>query len=324
VRASPPEAGPPLRVGASSCLLGAEVRATGGHCQDPFLLKTLGPWVTWVPVCPEVEMGMPVPRPTIRLVAGPEGPRLVASDGTVDHTEGMRRYGAERLEALAGLGLDGYVLKNGSPSCGLFRVRVKDANGVPSRDGRGLFARLLVERLPLLPVEEDGRLNDPRLRENFVERLFAHQRWRRFQAEARSRGDLVRFHAAAKLAVLAHSPNHYRELGRLVADAGAHEVPDLLDRYGRLYLEALAVLATPGRHRNVLEHLLGFLKEHLDAADRHELAEAIADHHAGLVPLVVPITLLKHHLRRHPVPAWALEQTYLNPYPRELMLRNHV
>ncbi len=313
-----------VRIGASSCLLGEEVRATGGHSRDRFLVQTLGRWVQWVPICPEVEMGMPVPRPTIRLVGKADNPRLVPSKGEGDHTEEMTSWASGRLDELAGEGLDGYVFKKGSPSCGLFRVRVYNDSGMAERNGRGLFAMALTRRFPLLPVEEDGRLNDPRLRENFIERIFAHRRWRLFLEEDASPGGLVRFHTAQKMALLAHSPKHYRELGRIVADAGSRSWKELADAYGSLFMEALRVIATPGRNANVIEHLLGFLKEKLDTEDKAELTGLVRDYREGMLPLVVPLTLLNHHLGRHDVPDWVRQQVYLHPYPRELMLRNHV
>ncbi len=316
--------GPAVRLGASSCLLGQNVRATGGHSRDRFLVLNLGPWVEWVPVCPEVEMGMPTPRPTIRLVGTKEAPRLMTSDMTVDHTDEMQAWGETKLDALASARLDGYVFKKNSPSCGLFRVRVYAEGGMPVRDGRGYFASMLTERFPLLPVEEDGRLNDPRLRENFIERIFAHQRWRTLLERGADPAGLVDFHTTQKLTVLAHSPKAYRELGRIVAQAGRGDFDATIRSYGTLYMEALGAIATRGRHRNVLEHLMGFLKDDLDARDKEELLTLIRDYQAELVPLVVPLTLLKHHLARNDVPTWVHRQAYLDPYPRELMLRNHV
>jgi uncharacterized protein YbgA (DUF1722 family)/uncharacterized protein YbbK (DUF523 family) len=308
----------------STCLLGENVRASGGHSRDAFLVDTLGRWVEWVPVCPEVEMGMPTPRPTIRLAGDPASPRLVPTKGEGDHTEAMEAWGRARLEALARAELDGYVFKKNSPSCGVFRVKVYRDSGMPARDGRGIFARMVTEAFPLLPVEEDGRLNDARLRENFVERVFAHQRWRGFVASNPRPRDLVAFHTAQKMALLAHSPEHYRRLGRLVAEAGRRPLEDLLAAYGATFMQGLSVLAKRGRHANVLSHLLGFLKDRLDAHDKSELVGLIEEYRSGLVPLIVPLTLLKHHLGRHPVPDWVHVQVYLTPYPKELMLRNHV
>jgi len=240
-----------------------------------------------------------------------------------DLTDGMRRYAEERVRQLAALALDGYVLKRASPSCGLFRVRVYRDGGVPSGDGRGLFAAALVEHWPMLPVEEEGRLADPALRENFVERVFAMARWRAFVADRPRSRDLVAFHTAQKFAVLAHSPEQYGRLGRLVATAGRSRAHEVVDEYGRALMTALSARATRGRHANVLQHLAGFLKRDLAPDERAELAEIIAEYRRGLVPLIVPITLLKHHVRRLGV-TYLADQVYLNPHPKELMLRNHV
>jgi uncharacterized protein YbgA (DUF1722 family)/uncharacterized protein YbbK (DUF523 family) len=311
-----------LRVGVSACLLGREVRHDGGHKRDTFLVDTLGRWVEWVPVCPEVELGLGVPRESIRLEGGARAPRLVAPRSGRDHTEAMARLARGRADELAGLDLDGYVLKKDSPSCGMERVRVWGRAGAPARTGVGAFARVLMERLPLLPVEEEGRLNDPALRENFVERLFAHRRWRRLVAAGLTRGALVRFHTAHKLLLLAHEPEAYRRLGRLVARVKARPLREAAADYGRAFMDALRVRATPRRHANVLEHMLGYLSDGIGAGERQELVEVIADHRRGLVPLVVPVTLIRHHVRRLGV-EYLAGQVYLEPTPKELMLRNH-
>lgn len=317
-------AGPRIRLGVSTCLLGENVRHDGGHKRDTWLLGGIGPWVEWVPVCPEVEVGMGTPREAVRLVGDAGAPNMVGVRSGRDWTEDLRRWSEERLERLRALRLHGFVLTKNSPSCGLFRVKRYDANGVPSKDARGLWASALTRAFPLLPVEEDGRLCDPRLRENFLDRVFAHERWTRFLDEDGSRKGIVRFHTVHKLTVLSHSPRHYRDLGRLVAEAGKTPIERLRAEYGDLLLAAMAHLATPGRHANVLEHLAGFLKRDVPADDREEVRKLIGDYRAGLVPLVVPVTLLRHHLRRIPGAEWATEQVYLNPYPKELMLRNHV
>jgi uncharacterized protein YbgA (DUF1722 family) len=235
----------------------------------------------------------------------------------------MRRYAGEKIRELEALQLDGYVLKRASPSCGLFRVRVYTPAGTLQGGGRGIFAEELARRLPMLPLEEEGRLNDPSLRENFIERVFAAARWRVFVDRHPAARDLVAFHAREKFAILAHSPARYGELGRLVARAGRTLTRGTLEPYGRLLAEARASRATRARHTNVLQHLAGFFKRQLDADERAELAEVIEDYRAGLIPLVVPITLLRHHVRRFGL-AYLAEQTYLNPHPKELMLRNHV
>jgi uncharacterized protein YbgA (DUF1722 family)/uncharacterized protein YbbK (DUF523 family) len=312
-----------IRLGVSSCLLGDEVRYDGGHKRDAFLVGTLGPFVEWVPVCPEVEVGLGVPRPAIRLVGSASTPSLVVEKTGEDITVPMQRWANRRVAELRALGLHGYVLKRGSPSCGLLRVRVYDDGGRPGQVGRGLFAAALTDALPTLPVEEEGRLADAGIRENFIERVFASARWQAFTgARARVR-DLIAFHAAHKFALLAHSPRAYAGLGRLVAAAGPRLAPATLATYGTAFMAALAVRATRGRHANVLEHLAGFFKRQLTSDERAELAEVIAEYRRGLVPLVVPITLLKHHVRRLNV-AYLAEQVYLAPHPRELMLRNHV
>jgi uncharacterized protein YbgA (DUF1722 family)/uncharacterized protein YbbK (DUF523 family) len=312
-----------IRLGVSACLLGEAVRYDGGHKRDTFLVEVLGPYVEWVPVCPEVELGLGVPRDSIRLVGRPDAPRLVRERTGEDLSDRMRRYAAARVRELAALDLDGYVLKRASPSCGLLRVRVYREGGAPSADGRGMFATALVERMPALPVEEEGRLCDPVLRENFVERVFATARWRAFLAGRPRPRHLIAFHTAQKFAVLAHNPEAYGRLGRLVAGAGRVLSGDLLDEYGQGLMQALAARATRGRHANVLHHLAGFMKRDLSPGDREELALVIADYRRGLLPLVVPITLLRHHVRRLGI-LYLADQVYLNPHPKELMLRNHV
>ena len=212
---------PTIRLGVSTCLLGEEVRYDGGHKLDRFLVNTLGPFVEWVPVCPEVEIGLPTPRESMRLVGDPEAPRLIAPKSGHDYTERMQTWARERLEELAAVKLDGFIFKKDSPSSGLFRVRVYDQNGMPRRIGTGIFPREVMNRFPLLPLEEEGRLHDMRLRENFIERIFVYYRWMRLLEEDPTPGGLVRFHTAHKLTVMAHSPSHYQEMGRLVAQAGS-------------------------------------------------------------------------------------------------------
>jgi uncharacterized protein YbgA (DUF1722 family)/uncharacterized protein YbbK (DUF523 family) len=312
-----------VRLGISSCLLGQKVRFDGGHKRDAFLVDTFGPHVQWVAVCPEVEVGMGTPREPIRLLRQGASTRLVGVKSGTDHTAAMREWAARRVEALAKEDLDGYVLKKDSPSCGMERVKVYDANAAPARIGRGLFAEALMERLPLLPVEEEGRLSDPRLRENFVERVFAHRRLQELFTGRWTMGGLVRFHTAHKLSLLAHSPTAHQSLGRLVARGAMLPRPELREQYQAAFMRALCMTATPRRHVNVLQHMLGYLRKTLDDASREELADAIADYQKGLVPLVVPITLLRHHVRRCGIDYLA-GQVYLEPHPKELMLRNHV
>jgi uncharacterized protein YbgA (DUF1722 family)/uncharacterized protein YbbK (DUF523 family) len=313
----------PIRVGISSCLLGEAVRFDGGHKRDPFLTETFGVFVEWVPVCPEVECGFGTPREAMRLVRVDNDVRLLTVRTAVDLTDRMSAYTRRRVAQLGAEDLCGYVLKKDSPSCGLERVKIYGTGGVPEKSGRGIFARGLVERYPSLPVEEEGRLSDPRLRENFVERVFAYWRLRGLFSERWNLGTLVEFHTAHKLILMAHSPEAYRQLGRLVARARGVGRKDLERQYTERFMSALAVIATPRRHANVLQHMAGYFKNLLDAKSKAELGAAIDDYRRGLVPLVVPMTLLRHHVRVHGV-SYLEGQHYLAPHPKELMLRNHV
>jgi len=311
------------RIGISACLLGDEVRFDGGHKRDPFLAVTLSPHVEWVKVCPEVEVGMGTPREALRLVrAADGGVRMLTTRTGVDHTDAMHTWSRRRLRALEGEQLSGYVLKKNSPSCGMERVKVYNATGMPDPSGRGLFAAALLTHFPNLPVEEEGRLSDPRLRENFIERVFAYQRLRRFFAGRWTSGSLVAFHTAHKMSLLSHSTVAYRALGQLVARQPSSRAA-LREAYEQGFMAALSVLATTRRHTNVLMHMAGHLKKLLDKASRAELVSCLEEYRLGLVPLVVPITLLRHYVRLHHV-AYLAGQTYLEPHPRELMLRNHV
>jgi uncharacterized protein YbgA (DUF1722 family)/uncharacterized protein YbbK (DUF523 family) len=313
----------PLRLGVSSCLLGEEVRFDGGHKRDRFLTDVLGRYVEWVPVCPEMESGMGVPREAVRLAGDPTAPRMIGIRSGVDHTATMAGYAAARVRALAALDLAGYVFKKDSPSCGMERVRVYGNGGMPSRRGRGIFSAAFIAAFPVIPVEEEERLHDPALRENFIERVFCYRRWRTLLASAPTRGAVVAFHTAHKFLVLAHSPRGYAALGRLVGDSACVRGVTLARRYGERLMAALAVPATVEKHVNVLQHIAGFCREHLGGDERRELAEVIDDYRRGLVPLVVPITLLRHHVARHAI-AYVQGQVYLRPHPKELMLRNHV
>jgi len=312
-----------IRVGISACLMGQRVRFDGGHKRDPFLVESLGAFVDWVPVCPEVESGMDAPRESMRLVQADGRIRLVTNKTAQDQTERMHDYARRRVEELADGDLCGFVLKKDSPSCGLERVKVYSAAGMPVKSGRGLFADALVTRFPLLPVEEEGRLNDPRLRENFIERVFAYRRLTTLFVARWSMGDVVRFHTAHKLTLMAHQPAAYQRLGRLVASGKTQVRREFQERYSTEFMSALATMATPRRHANVLQHMLGYFKQSLDRESRAELLALIADYAGGRVPLVVPLTLFAHHIRRCGVPYLA-DQVYLAPHPVELMLRNHV
>ncbi len=312
-----------IRLGISSCLLGEPVRYDGQHKLDRYLRDTLGGYVEWVPVCPEVECGLPVPREAMRLVGDPEAPRLVTNRTGVDHTERMLSWAARRVRELEAEDLCGFVFKSGSPSSGMERVKVYGDKGMPEKVGVGMFARAFMDHFPLLAVEEEGRLHDPRLRENFIERIFTYRRWRETVAAGRTRGHLVEFHTRNKLLILSHSPEHYRELGRLVASGKDRSPEELYERYQELLAEALGRKTTARKNANVLQHAMGYFKKELSADEKQELLEVIERYRTELVPLVVPVTLLNHYVRKYGEPYLGM-QTYLNPHPVELQLRNHV
>jgi uncharacterized protein YbgA (DUF1722 family)/uncharacterized protein YbbK (DUF523 family) len=283
-----------------------------------------GRHVTWVPVCPEVEMGLGVPRETMRLEQhGPEV-RLVTPTTGADHTERLRTFAAQRLAALSRERLCGYILKKDSPSCGMERVRLYPTTGGPNRSGQGLVAAALMEHFPHLPVEEEGRLHDPRLRENFVTRVFAYQRWGQMAEQQITRAGLLRFHAQHKFLLVARSQTGTQRVGRILAHP--EPFPDE-QAWAAAYLEGFTEVMrrTPTRrgHTNVLQHLAGYVSAHLDRDERAELTEMIEQYRRGFLPLIVPVTLIRHYGRKFQVP-YLLDQVYLSPHPHELMLLNHV
>jgi uncharacterized protein YbgA (DUF1722 family)/uncharacterized protein YbbK (DUF523 family) len=312
-----------IRIGISSCLLGEKVRFDGGHKRASFLTDILGPFVQYVPVCPEVDIGLGIPREAIRLVERDGTVRLVGTKSERDHTGPMQRYARGKVKELAALDLSGYVLKKDSPSCGMERVRLYGEGGHATRSGVGMFAAALMQALPDLPVEEEGRLNDSRLRENFVERVFAYRRVRGLFSQRWRQGDLVRFHTAEKLLLLAHDPSTYRTLGKLVAAGREQPRAQLVETYRSTFMQGMRKLATVRKQVNVLQHIQGYFKRCASEGDRRELEALITDFRRGLVPLIVPITLVRHLVRRYDV-AYLQGQTYLEPHPKELMLRNHV
>jgi uncharacterized protein YbgA (DUF1722 family)/uncharacterized protein YbbK (DUF523 family) len=313
----------PIRLGISSCLLGAKVRFDGGHKHDRYLTGVLGEWVEWVAVCPEVGIKLGTPRPTIRLELADQQPRLIMPSTGDDLTDKMERYSRNKVQQLKKRKLDGFVLKRASPTCGMERVKVYGKGGSPAKNGVGVFARILMESMPNLPVEEEGRLNDPVLRERFIQHVFCTHRWRSMEAKGLSRRRLVAFHTAHKLILRSHNEAAYRRLGRIVASAGTMPDEELYCSYEDEFHRALNTKATSKRHANVLYHALGYLKRVLDRFEKKELVQIIEDYRNGLVPLVVPITLLRHHVTRHQV-AYLMGQLYLEPHPKELMLRNRV
>jgi uncharacterized protein YbgA (DUF1722 family)/uncharacterized protein YbbK (DUF523 family) len=311
-----------IRIGISACLLGQNVRYDGGHRHDRYLTDTLGRWFEWVPVCPEVECGLGVPREAMHLVGDPENPRLVTIRSGIDHTDRMQDWAAGRLEALAQEGLCGFIFKSRSPSSGMAAVKVYGVSGPAVKKGVGIFAGAFMRRFPLIPCEEEGRLNDPVLRENFIERIFVYGRWRELEKRGPAVKDLIAFHRDHKLLILSHSPKHVTALGRLLADPDRSDQGNLQERYVGLLMEGLRLTATVRKQTNVLQHMAGYFKKRLTDDEKRELGEVIGNYHRGLIPLVVPITLISHYVRLYDEP-YLKGQVYLTPHPLELMLRNH-
>jgi uncharacterized protein YbgA (DUF1722 family)/uncharacterized protein YbbK (DUF523 family) len=307
-----------IPVGISSCLVGQAVRFDGGHKADRYINSRLSDFMEWIPFCPEVAIGLGIPRPPIRLVQTAGGIRVQGvKDPTVDVTDQLAAYGRKTAQDLHGL--CGYIFKARSPSCGMERVKTYHENGLPGRsEGVGAYAQEIMRAHPNLPVEEEGRLNDPDLRDNFIERVFTRYRWLQLQAEGITPARLVEFHTRHKLSVMAHNQAAYRRLGQRVATAGRKGFAALCHEYETELMQAMSRIATRQSHTNVLQHLQGYFSKQLSTTDRAEMSASINDYRRGLVPLIAPLTLIRHHFLHYPND-WALSQTYLEPYPRELM-----
>lgn len=313
---------PCLCLGVSSCLLGNPVRYDGGHKRDRYLTDVLGRFTRWVPVCPEAETGLGIPREAMRLEGDPASPRLVTHKSKEDITPRMVDWALPRLEELESEDLCGFVFKAKSPSSGMARIKVFQENGHPVHNGTGIFAGLFMKRFPDLPVEDEGRLNDPNLRENFLDRAFAMARWHEMLRENPTPGGLVDFHTRHKLLLMAHSPKHYRELGTLTANLKAKELDEVRREYLSRFMEGMKLTATRKKHRNVLSHVMGYFKKQLSGDEKQELLEVVEEYARGLIPLIVPVTLLNHHVRKYGQ-EYLGKQVYLRPHPAELKLRNH-
>lgn len=310
-----------ITIGVSSCLLGNEVRYDGGHKHDRYITETLGRYLSFVPVCPEVECGLPIPREAMRLVGEVDRPRLVTNKTGVDHTDRMLTWARKKVAELEKENLCGFIFKNRSPSSGMERVKVYDVNNVPRAVGVGIFARAFKDHFPLLPTEEEGRLHDPLLRENFIEQIFVYQRWREV-ADTPTAAKLISFHTTHKLLLMAHSEKHTREMGRLMAQAGSLELDTFTERYQELLMAAMSLKPTTKKHVNVLQHMMGFFKKLISADEKQELLSVIEQFRNNIVPLIVPVTLINHYIRKYQEP-YLMQQLYLNPHPLELKLRNH-
>jgi len=312
-----------IKLGVSACLMGEQVRWNGGHARDRYLTDILGQYVEYVPVCPEVECGMGVPRETLRLVGDPDNPNLVTSKTNIDHTRRMTDWARKRVRELETENLCGFVFKKNSPSSGLFRVPVKNFKGMPQKKGQGIFARVFTESFPLIPVEEEGRLHDAKLRETFIEQIFTLMRWRETLSKKKRMGSLIDFHTRHKLLVMSHSPDHSRMMGKLVAEGKTLVIDDLLAQYEALLIEALRLKTTLKKNVNVIQHIMGYFKKQLSPDEKQELIEIIDQYRKEHVPLIVPVTLLNHYVRKYGQ-TYLAQQVYLNPHPIALKLRNHV
>jgi uncharacterized protein YbgA (DUF1722 family)/uncharacterized protein YbbK (DUF523 family) len=311
-----------VKIGISACLLGNKVRYDGLHKQDHYITDTLGQYFDFTPVCPEVEYGLPVPREPMHLAGVPENPRLVTILTGIDHTEGMKKWSKERLKELDKQKLCGFIFKSRSPSSGMRGVKVYDETGMPHPIGVGIFAGAFMKKFPLIPVIDEGRLNDPGLREVFVEKVFVFHRWHESMHKGGSMKNLVEFHTKHKLLMLAHSPKHAATLGRFTAGSEGYAAR-LKNVYIETMMEGLSLSATTRKHTNVLSHIMGYFKKQLSADEKQELLEIIDNYHRGSIPLIVPITMLNHYVRKYDAP-YLKKQIYLNPGPLELMSKNHI
>lgn len=317
----------PLKLGVSACLLGEKVRYDGGHKLDHYLTETLGAYVDWVPVCPEAEIGLGIPREPMYLVGTAKEARLVTRRTRIDHTDRMLRWARGRIRKLSGEKLCGFIFKSRSPSSGM-RVKIYSEEGISGPVGTGIWAGAFMTANPLLPVEDEGRLRDAGIRENFIVRAFVYHRWLELVSARPSSTRLMEFHADHKYLIMAHSPSHLRQLGRIVS--GAADVKDRKPAAGELYtaylpplMEALKLRATVKKNVNVLNHLMGHFKRKLEPDEKKELMGVIEDYDRGVTPIIVPVTLIKHYVRKYDEP-YLSRQIWLNPHPAELMLRNHV
>jgi uncharacterized protein YbgA (DUF1722 family)/uncharacterized protein YbbK (DUF523 family) len=311
-----------IKIGISACLTGNKVRYDGSQKQDHYITDTLGQYFDFAAVCPEVEYGLSVPREPMRLTGDPQNPRLVTIRTGIDHTEGMKKWAEERLRELDKQGLRGFIFKSRSPSSGMKGVKVYDEKGLPHTSGVGIFANAFMNRFPLVPAIDEGRLNDPGLREAFIEKVFVFHRWFEFLKKGGSTKDLLEFHTNHKLLMLAHSRKHATVLGRYIAGSKGY-AGQLNNVYIESMMEGLSLLATTKKHTNVLSHIMGYFKKQLTADEKRELLEIIGNYHKGSIPLIVPITILNHYVRKYDEP-YLKKQIYLAPSPLELMLRNHV
>jgi uncharacterized protein YbgA (DUF1722 family)/uncharacterized protein YbbK (DUF523 family) len=312
-----------VKIGISSCLLGKKVRYDGGHKLDRYITDTLGQYFDWVPVCPEVEYGLPVPREAMHLTGKPDSPRLLTIHSRVDHTEGMLKWVCKKLKELEKDKLCGFIFRSKSPSSGIRGVKIYTSSGILNRTGAGIFGGAFMQHFPLIPVIDDSGLHNPGLRENFIEKVFVYKRWNELINKGRAIRDLITFHTEHKLLILSHSPKHYKALGRLVANVKKFKSEKFCSEYIKILMDGLHLIATVKKNTNVLLHTIGHFKKLLSTDEKHELLEIIENYRKGYIPLIVPVVLINHYVRKFDI-QYLKRQYYLNPQATELMLRNHV
>ncbi len=311
------------RVGISRCLLGEKVRYDGGHKLDRFLRDVLGKYVEWVPVCPEVEMGLSVPREPMKLFRVNHGIKLLTQKTRVNYTNLAWNWSDKKIKEIEKLNLSGYVFKSKSPSCGWRSVKVYDLNGnIVSYSGKGIFASRIMESFPLIPVEDEGRLNDQNLKDSFITRIFVFERLKHFMNSYYEPVDFIEFHTRMKLLIMAHSPKHLRTLGKMIAEANWKQKREFAYDYAVLLMEALRLKATGAKNRNVLEHILGYFKKMMSDIEKEQAREVIVEYYRGNIPLVVPLTILRNAAEKYET-EYLMKQFYLSPYPYDLMLKNY-
>ena len=313
-----------IKIGVSSCLIGEKVRWNGDHKQDRYVREILSRYFEYIPVCPEVEVGMGVPRETVALYGDPEKPSMISKKTQTDWTKPMEKYIKSRINTLSADDLCGYIFKSKSPSCGMSRVPLYSEFGSHKvKHGPGMFANAFINSFPLVPTEDEGRLNDPRIRENFIVRVFSFKRFNLLLNQKFSLGKWVKFHTQHKFLLLAHSRKHYDDLGELVAHSKTIKPSELKKKYGELFMEALTSKSTPKKNTDVLLHMMGFLKKLLTKIEKEDILSTIEDYRSEILPLIVPVTLIRHQVKKHNI-EYLHDQVYLNPHPKELMLLNHV
>lgn len=310
-------------IGVSSCLLGNKVRYDGGHQLDRWITDELGKYVDFVPVCPEVECGLGIPREALRLVGTPEDYRLITQKTGIDYTDQMSIWAKRKVEELKTEQLCGFIFKRKSPSSGMERVKIYSPQGTPVNKGVGIFAKIFMNEFINLPVEEDGRLHDPGLRENFIESIFVMKRWRESLNSGISIKKIMDFHTSHKLLLFAHHEKTYREMGKVVANHDNKNIDELYSTYFNLLTKILKFKPTIKKHINVMQHVMGYFKNDLTSDEKKELLEILDNYRNELVPLIVPITLLNHYVRKYEK-QYLKGQWYLSHHPVELKLRNHV